>query len=228
MSGGEIVQIAHSIVFRKGLQQSIGRSRYRTDGVGLPSLSISRRRNIQAGRYPHCKFPANSFGLNCIFAGLTIFPIYAIASRSFGPNVAVVASWVWVILPSAWQIPVRLAWDSTLNALSFAVIFWATLAVRGQRRLWIWACYGVLWAIGALINASVLSLAPFLLGWLLWELRKESVAWLKPLTTAVLVLALGVAPWTIRNYLVFRQGRSYTVKFRPAHMDGKPSGNSWI
>ena len=60
-----------------------------------------------------------------------------------------------------------------------------------------------LWAIGALINASVLSLAPFLFGWLLWELRKESVPWLKPLTTAVLVLALGVAPWTIRNYLVF-------------------------
>ena len=124
-------------------------------------------------------------------------------SEALGTSVAVLASWVWVVLPSAWQIPVRLAWDSTLNALSFAVIFWATLAVRGQRRLWPGPAYGALWAIGALINASILSLAPFFFGWLLWELRKEAAPWLKPLVTAVLVFALGVAPWTLRNYLVF-------------------------
>ncbi len=141
--------------------------------------------------------------LNCLFAGLTVFAIYAIARRTFGTTAAICASWIWVVLPSAWQIPVRLTWDSTLNALSFAVIFWATLAVRRRRTLITWIGYGALWAAGVLINASIVSLAPFFFGWLLWELRKESLPWLKPLAVALLVFGLGVAPWTLRNYLAF-------------------------
>src|SRR5208337_2502763 len=142
--------------------------------------------------------------LNCVFVAITIFPIYAIARRTFGTEVAVLASWLWFVLPSAWLLPL-IVWDSTLEALLLALIFWATLAVRSQRRVTTWALYGALWGIGALTNASVLSLAPFLFGWLLWELRKQSIPWLKPLSTAVVLFALGVAPWTLRNYLVFHK-----------------------
>jgi len=140
--------------------------------------------------------------LNFVFAALTIFPIYSIAKRTFGAEVAVLASWIWFVVPSTWILP-RYVWDSALDALSLALIFWATLAVRSQRRIMTWAAYGALWAIGALINASVLSLAPFLFGWLFWELRRQAVPWIRPMATAVLLFVLGVAPWTLRNYLVF-------------------------
>jgi Dolichyl-phosphate-mannose-protein mannosyltransferase len=203
MSGGEVVSIAHSIVAGKGFGNPLG-----VVATGPTAWVCPAYPYLVAGVFEFAgiytvKARLILLALNCIFAGLTVFPVYGIAKRSFGTSVAVLASWVWVVLPSAWQIPVRLAWDSTLNALSFTVIFWATLAVRSQRRLLAWAAYGALWATGVLINASILSLAPFFFGWLLWELRKQAAPWLKPLVTAGLVFVLGVAPWSLRNYLVF-------------------------
>ena len=203
MSGGEVVGIAHSIVSGKGFGNPLG-----VIATGPTAWICPAYPYLVAGVFKFAgiytvRARLILLALNCIFAGLTVFPIYGITRRSFGARIAVLASWVWVVLPSAWQVPVRLTWDSTLNALSFTVIFWATLAVRSQRRLLVWAAYGALWAIGALINASILSLAPFFFGWLLWALRKQAAPWLKPLLVAGLVFVLGVAPWSLRNYLVF-------------------------
>jgi len=203
MTGGEVVQIARSIVAGKGFGNPLG-----VIDTGPTAWICPVYPYIVAGIFKLAgTFTVQSrlllLALNCMLAGLTTFPIYAVARRSFGIGTAVCASWLWVLLPSAWQIPVRLAWDSTLNALSFALIFWATLAVRRQRRLLLWVGYGVLWALGTLINAAILSLAPFFFGWLLWDGREESARWLKPLSIAALVCVLGVAPWTLRNYLVF-------------------------
>ena len=141
--------------------------------------------------------------LNCVFSALTIFPIYVIARRSFGAGVAIGASWLWVVLPTAWHIPVADVWDTSLSALWFAVLFWATLAMRGERSTTKWAAYGALWAVGALINTSLAAVLPFFLLWLAWEARKEGTAWFRPVAAACLVFALGLAPWTIRNYRVF-------------------------
>jgi 4-amino-4-deoxy-L-arabinose transferase-like glycosyltransferase len=143
--------------------------------------------------------------LNCAFAALTIIPIYGIAKRSFGKSVAVGAVWAWVFLPTALYYPVVWIWDTALTALIFSLIFWATLAMREKNRVLPWAGYGALWAVGVLINPVVLSLFPFFLGWLTWEARKATVfwAWAKPAATALLVFAICMVPWTIRNYRVF-------------------------
>ena len=66
-----------------------------------------------------------------------------------------------------------------------------------------WAGYGALWAIGVLINPSVLSLFPFLLGWAIWESRRDGVPWIKFCSATILVFAIAMVPWTIRNYRVF-------------------------
>ena len=203
LTGGEVVQIARSIVAGRGFGNPLG-----VINTGPTAWICPVYPYIVAGAFKLAGvYTVQSrillLALNCLLAGLTIFAIYAIAKRSFGTAAAVFASWLWAVLPSAWQIPVRLAWDSTLNALSFAVIFWATLAIRSQRRIVLWACYGLLWAAGALINAAILSLIPFFLGWLFWDLRKESLPALKLLATTALVFALGLAPWTIRNYVAF-------------------------
>ena len=202
-TGGEVAQIARSIALGRGFGNPLG-----VVTTGPTAWLCPVYPYIVAGGYKLGGiYTLNSrlllLALNCVFAGLTIFPIYGIARRTLGTTAAVCAAWIWVVLPVAWQVPLKLVWDSTLNALSFAVIFWATLAVRGQRRSMMWAGYGAHWAIGALINASILSLMPFFFGWLLWQARKESAPWLKPLATAALVFALCLAPWTARNYLAF-------------------------
>jgi hypothetical protein len=141
--------------------------------------------------------------LNCAFAALTIIPIHGIAKRTFGVGVAIGASWVWVFLPTALYFPTAWIWDTALTALFFLLIFWATLALRGTRSVLPWAGYGALWAVGGLINPSILSLFPFFLGWLVWNDRKEVAPWVKHAAAVLLLFTIGLAPWTIRNYRVF-------------------------
>jgi hypothetical protein len=142
--------------------------------------------------------------LNCAFVSLTVFPIHAIARRSFGApgqtNVALLASWLWVFLPSALHAPVADIWDTSLTGLLFALVFWATLAIREEQSALRWASYGALWAVGALTNASVLSVFPFFIGWLVWSRPETSAGRLARAAVSVFVLALLLMPWTIRNH----------------------------
>ncbi len=141
--------------------------------------------------------------LNCAFAALTVIPIYGIAQRAFRTTVAIAAAWAWVFLPTAVMFPITWVWDTAMAALFLALIFWATLAMREARTIWAWAGYGALWAIGVLINPSLLSVFPFLLGWLIWQTRRDSASWLKFSASTILVFAIGLVPWTVRNYRVF-------------------------
>jgi 4-amino-4-deoxy-L-arabinose transferase-like glycosyltransferase len=141
--------------------------------------------------------------LNCAFAALTIIPIHGIAKRTFGESVAIGAAWTWVFFPTALFFPILWIWDTALIGLLFSLIFWATLAMREKRGLLPWAGYGALWVLGVLTNPSILTLFPFFLGWLMWKARKESAPWAKPAAAALLVFAIGLVPWTIRNYRVF-------------------------
>jgi 4-amino-4-deoxy-L-arabinose transferase-like glycosyltransferase len=142
--------------------------------------------------------------LNCAFVSLTVFPIHSIARRSFGApyesNVALLASWLWVFLPSAIHTPVADIWDTSLTGLLFALIFWATLAIREQQSALRWASYGTLWAVGALTNASLLSVFPFFIGWLVFTRPETFAGRLPRVALSGLVLALLLTPWTIRNH----------------------------
>jgi hypothetical protein len=141
--------------------------------------------------------------LNYAFAALTIIPIYSIARRSFGQAVAVWASWFWVFLPTSLFFPLTWIWDTSLTALFLALIFWATLSMHEAQSIWSWAGYGALWATGVLINPSVLSLLPFLMGWVVWNSRRDGAPWIKFSSAAILVFAIALVPWTVRNYRVF-------------------------
>lgn len=143
--------------------------------------------------------------LNCAFVALTVIPIYYTAKRTFGQGVAIGAAWVWVFLPTGLFFPILWIWDTALTALVLTLIFWATLAMRDAQTIFAWAGYGALWAFGVLVNPSILSLFPFLLGWLLWESRRDAAPWAKFAAATLLVFTIALVPWTIRNYRVFGQ-----------------------
>ncbi len=141
--------------------------------------------------------------LNCAFTALTIIPIHGIAKRTFGNDVAIGASWGWVFLPNAIFFPITWVWDTSLIALFFSLIFFATLKLRGERSLIPWVGYGALWAVGVSINPSILSLFPFFLVWLVWNERKEWTVCFKHAGAVLLLFTIGMVPWTVRNYRVF-------------------------
>lgn len=136
---------------------------------------------------------------DCVCSAVTVFPIYAVSKRSFGAGTAAGAAWLWVVLPDATHVPIADLWEASLAALFFGLLFWATIAIRGEGSTAKWAGYGGLWALGALINTSLVSVLPFFLAWLAWQERKERRPWLRPVAVASLVFVVGMAPWTMRN-----------------------------
>jgi hypothetical protein len=81
----------------------------------------------------------------------------------------------------------------------------ATLKLRGSDRMAWWLGYGVLWAAGAMINPSLLSVLPPLGLWAIWPLRNRAAPALRLASASALVFAIGLVPWTIRNYVVFHK-----------------------
>jgi hypothetical protein len=166
--------------------------------------------------------------LDCLLSALTILPIYATAKRTFSAGVAILSSWLWVILPSAWHAPIADIWDTSLTALCFALLFWATVALRKEVKSTRWATYGALFAAGVLINASLLAVLPFYLLWLAWQAREQYLPWLRLTTVTLLIFVLGIAPWTVRNYLAL--GKFIPVRSNfdvELWLGNNPSASDW-
>ena len=137
-------------------------------------------------------------GLNVLFSTLTIVPLWFAARRVGGIGAAAGAAWLWTVFPNAIKLPVESMWDASLAALLAAAILWATIELADSRRVWDWYAYGLLWGLALMTTPALLSLAPFLLGWLAWRSRR--LAWA---AVAVGAAVLCCVPWTIRNYKVF-------------------------
>jgi dolichyl-phosphate-mannose-protein mannosyltransferase len=143
--------------------------------------------------------------IDCAFSAFTAWVIWAIARRAFSASCGVTAGWIWTLLPSAVFYPVAWVWDTSLSALIFALIVLASMHLLESDRASAWAGYGALWGVGAMVNASIVSTLPFLLGWNAHELRRRSGHWLKLTLVALVLFAVVITPWFVRNYVVFHR-----------------------
>ena len=141
--------------------------------------------------------------IECAFSAFTCWPVYAIGKKAFGKPLGTAAAWTWVFLPGATYFAVEWVWDTSLVALWMALLVAATLELRGSDRTDWWVGYGALWGIGAMINPSVLSVLPFLALWAIWPLRHRFAHAARLGVASGLIFVACIAPWTVRNYLVF-------------------------
>jgi 4-amino-4-deoxy-L-arabinose transferase-like glycosyltransferase len=92
----------------------------------------------------------------------------------------------------------------TFSIVLILVSIYLALEVKEKPTPVRWAMLGLALGAAALLRQTVLLFVPFLLLWLLWELRKGGIRWwyvVLPIVTTVLM----IAPWTVRNYLVYHQ-----------------------
>jgi hypothetical protein len=143
--------------------------------------------------------------IDCAFSALTAWVVWAIARRAFSPTCGVTAGWIWTLLPSAVFYPVAWVWDTSMSALIFALIVLASMHLLETERTSAWAGCGALWGIGAMVNASIVSTLPFVLGWNVAEVRRRSARWMKLTLVTLLLFAVVIAPWFVRNYMVFHK-----------------------
>jgi 4-amino-4-deoxy-L-arabinose transferase-like glycosyltransferase len=143
--------------------------------------------------------------IDMAFSSFVCWPVYDIGKKAFGRHVGAASAWLWAFLPAGIYYSVVWVWDTALAVLCMTLLFAATLHIRGRTRLSWWIGYGALWAFSAMVNATVLSLLPFLALWALWPLRHEFLRTSKLALLAAFVFIAGMAPWTVRNYLVFHK-----------------------
>jgi 4-amino-4-deoxy-L-arabinose transferase-like glycosyltransferase len=79
-----------------------------------------------------------------------------------------------------------------------------SLEIKEQPTLRRWIGLGLILGLATLLRQTILIFVPFLLLWLIWELKKTNVRWWY-FAVPVIVMILLIAPWTIRNYAVFHQ-----------------------
>ena len=148
---------------------------------------------------------ASAWGIaavNSLFAALTALIMIAIGRETVGAKAGIVAAWIWAIIPYVIQWSVRWVWDTSLSALLLAAIIYATLHALREARGADFILLGLLWALIANTNPTLLSLLPFSIVWIWRQLRP-----LRPLrsptsaiTLVLVVTVLGCVPWVARNY----------------------------
>lgn len=163
--------------------------------------------------------------INCVFSAATAPLVYEIARRCFrrgtgtranAGSIALWSAWLWALYPAAMQYAVRWVWDMALTAFLFTWILVLALRVRGigehdadaprHQTLERWVAFGLLWGVVGLTNSSLLSFLPACAVWMIWRVIRvraviPSVA--RNAILAAVCCAAVLAPWVIRNSLVF-------------------------
>jgi len=139
---------------------------------------------------------------NSVCGALTCLTIYRIGERICGLAVARATAWTWAVFPYLIYWPVRVVYDTCLSTFLLSLALLVTLRLTEQPRLRMWLLFGFLWGLIVLTNPSLITLLPCCLFWLVVRAPQR---W-RPLGGAmvcVLVAAVVVSPWMLRNFRVF-------------------------
>lgn len=140
--------------------------------------------------------------LNSLFAALTCIPILRIAERCLTRSTGLWAGWIWAVLPFFSRWPTTWVWDTALSAFLLTVLVAVALSLEGETRAARWVGFGALWGFSALANPALLTALPFSYGWSGRRWYKHGNRVLRNVLFSLLVCAVMVAPWIIRNRVV--------------------------
>lgn len=151
--------------------------------------------------------------VNIVVHALTCILLYRAAGKVFGPRVGwysacALASFPLLFYPIVLLHLVSYSGQGPLGIFISPYIIWYTHPTEFAIVLLIWLTlrpphwivYGAAWGLACLLNPGLLAVAPAFVGWRLWH--HES--W-RYIGLAIAVAAFCVAPWLVRNYLVFHR-----------------------
>lgn len=103
---------------------------------------------------------------NNLFSSFICLPVFLIARKVFGFQVAAWAGWTWVIFPYSIGLSNTVIWETSLTTLLLTLAVLATLYLETSTRSVDWIGYGLLWGITGLTSPATLSVLPFLGSWI--------------------------------------------------------------
>lgn len=139
--------------------------------------------------------------IDSLFSALTCIPIYFLAKDCINDRIAQYAGWAWVIYPFSIYYS-TVVWEWALTALLFTTCLALLLRLHTIESHAVWAGFGLLYGMTALVNPSVLSVLPFILVIALWKRSRTGLPWFtRALLTTITVIAV-LTPWTLRESFV--------------------------
>src|SRR6266446_5462767 len=115
--------------------------------------------------------------LNALMAALVCVLVFLIACVSFGDRVAKWSGWAWAFCPYAIYFPVERIWETWLATLLLCLLFLITLKLEEENKSRVWALFGLLWGLAALTSPALLSVLPFLAGWVIYRRHRGGRRW---------------------------------------------------
>jgi 4-amino-4-deoxy-L-arabinose transferase-like glycosyltransferase len=175
---------------RPGTAQQFGRA------PGYP-LFLASLRVME----PHERAPRRVQIAQACVGGLIVWLIAAIAGRAAGPRAAVAAAAIAAVYPPLVWMPAYVLSETLFSALALAAALALQLVAgrTGGAGGWSWGLAGaaLLTALALLTRPVMLFFLPFAALWL-WKKRTLADA-----AIFLLLAAICVAPWTIRNHGVY-------------------------
>jgi 4-amino-4-deoxy-L-arabinose transferase-like glycosyltransferase len=142
---------------------------------------------------------------NALVSALTCIPVFFIAKRSFGKQVAKWSAWTWALFPYGIYFPAERIWETWLATFLLCLLFQIVFKLEETDRLSAWIGTGLLWGLAGLTSAAVLTVAPFLYAWVAYRRHLQRRDWMRPTIVCTLAGAAICSPWFIRNYAVFHR-----------------------
>lgn len=140
--------------------------------------------------------------LNLLFSSLTAAILGWLGKRTLGSRAGVLAGWVWALWYYCTAFPLLLS-DTSLCALLLPIGILATYKVESSKRLWEWAAYGIFWGVSCLVSPAFFSVLGLYWVYLWVRPRSAPAVQRSGVAISILVFALTMAPWTLRNYFTF-------------------------
>jgi len=99
--------------------------------------------------------------------------------------------------------PTTWVWDTSVSGFLIAILFVQSLQLTKTTKWKDWALFGFAWGIAALTNPSLLSFLPASGLFPMYRLWRSRQLALRPVMLSALVFTVLIAPWIIRNRIVF-------------------------
>jgi 4-amino-4-deoxy-L-arabinose transferase-like glycosyltransferase len=144
-----------------------------------------------------------ALAFNSLCSALNLVPLYLIGRELFGAKTGKWTAWIWAVLPYSIYWAIRFAWETSFATLLFSITFLLAIRLEQKNRLSWWLRFGALWALIALSNPSILSVLPFFGLWIVYRQRKRGILRFRHAVYSGLVFFALIAPWMVRNYLIF-------------------------
>jgi 4-amino-4-deoxy-L-arabinose transferase-like glycosyltransferase len=142
-------------------------------------------------------------GVQCLMAAATGVTLCILGQRTLGPGPGFWASCIWTVSPFFFRWPTSWIWDFPASALLLTIVLILTLDVAEKGDIKHWLRLGALWGVSALTNPALLSMLPFTMCYAAFMNSRAKRKWVLGLSLAAALFAAMIAPWLIRNEVVF-------------------------